>query len=805
MSSNDKVYDEATQVTAYDLRHVAQSEELKQLTTLSLPEIDTAVDKIARLLPAGNVPGMILSGLARLSGRRAAPQSARQDVNLLFSSIEALLDKAVYGSFFAGPAAVIWGYQQLLQLAGKDLEASFPEGQWQFYADYSLRQDTARHTVETHGFDTVLRHHQIPLSPVNRMTAWVMAAIHSLHQHHDWLANDWRERVYTAVLQTVIRDTPYAAQLGDIYGEWGAKRPYGRGKEVRPDENYAAYRRRHFDAFLRDKLNQLDDETRYAWNQRIQQAKAQLPAYQQQLSLLTYLEPGPYGDVRQPLPLADACVGLIYHDRYYLIPACAPGTQQPADVHQVQAHIAAIARQPTGRAAMRLSSLATLQRQEWADLRGGLNETLSQSLDQLRCAPILINADPQSPQVPLAEIRRAERGVGEHPLTIFDAQKRFVFDCSHILFDGIGAAALAEIVTREALSWAVYLRDQAADVGDTAVVIRPLRLPLERSESIFIQKAARVAAEVSVETELAQVKPILALRKLFKMRSDLLQLTVNDLLILYRAVHAVTYQPDAALLATLEALAHERKMETAVQQALVACRAYNQPPAVLIPIDASRHDPKERVYPLVFQAPLSELNLLELHRQTLNALTAYQQAAASDRSQAYAAFDQLQRQYLATLAGFGQVLSRAKEIATQTDNSGQEALKLLPHLPPSLQRWLDQIPGRFDVLNDLLKGREVLANVGAVIEGSTLTRFSSAKDDNEKKTLIWGVITDANLVMRLSLRDFRPHVAAFTALGQRQLAQQLSQHYLDSYARGLNGFIDDVQRITRTSRETQLR
>jgi hypothetical protein len=281
-------------------------------------------------------------------------------------------------------------------------------------------------------------------------------------------------------------------------------------------------------------------------------------------------------------------------------------------------------------------------------------------------------------------------------------------------------------------------------------------------------------------------------------------LTVNDLLILYRAIHAVTYQADSRLLAMLAALAQDRKMETAVQQAIQASHPYEQPPAILIPVDASRSDPKERVYPLVFEAPLYELNLLELHQQTMNALTAYEQATPSARSQTYAAFDQCQRDYLATLAGFGQVLNRAKMIALAGTSTSQGAIKLLAHMPPPLQHWLDQIPNRFDVLNDLIKGREVFSNVGAVADGSTLTRFSSAKDDNEKKSLVWGVITDANKVMRLSLRDFRPHVAALTVLGQRQLAQQLAQHYLDSYARGLNSYISDLQRITRTSRETQL-
>ncbi|MFO7540520.1 MAG: choline/carnitine O-acyltransferase [Chloroflexota bacterium] len=810
MTNNQKEYDQATQTTAHSLRSIAQSNQMERLSTLSLPEIETTVEMIARLLPAGNVPGMILSGLARLSGRRAAPQLARRDVNLLFSGVESVLDKAVYGSFFAGPAAVIWAYQQLLKLAGKDMEESFPEGLWQFYADYSLREDTARYAVETHGFDTVLRHHQIPLSPVNRVTAWTMAAITTLHQYHEWLANEWRERVYTAILQDVaqaapvVQAAPYTPQLEHIYKEWGQKRPYGRGKDVGSSETYAAYRRRQFDTFLREVLNQLDEQTRYAWNQQVQQAKPHLAQFQQQLSILAYLAPNSYGEVRQPIALSDACVGLIYQDRYYLIPACAPGGQQPATVHQVQAHIAAIMRQPAGRSAMPLSTLATLQRQEWATLRGELNQTLGQSLDQLRCAPILINADPQSAQAPLTDIRQAERGVGDHPLTLFDAQKSFVFDFSHIFFDGAWAAALAEIMTREALSWAVYLRDTAADEPLEAIMSRPLRLPFERSESIFIQKAQRVTAEVSAETELAQVKPILALRKLFKMRSDLLQLTVNDLLILYRAVHAVTYQPDARLLASLNGLGQDIKMETAVQQAILASQPYEHPPAMLIPIDASHHDPKERIYPLVFEVPLHELNLLAIHQQTLSALATYEQANPATRSQAYATFDQLQRDYLGTLAGFGQVLSHAKTIAMQAESSSQGAMKLLAHLPVPLQRLLDQIPNRFDVLNDLIKGREVFSNVGAVADGSTLLRFSSAKDDNQKKTLVWGVITDTNKVMRLSLRDFRPHVAAFVALGQRQVAQQLTQHYLDSYARGLNGFINDLQRITRTSRETQL-
>ena len=81
------------------------------------------VQLISKIMPAGNVPGMILSGLSRLPGRRIPIQKLKQDVNALFSGVEQVLDKAVYGAFFAGPAAVLWGYQNLLRLAGKDPES----------------------------------------------------------------------------------------------------------------------------------------------------------------------------------------------------------------------------------------------------------------------------------------------------------------------------------------------------------------------------------------------------------------------------------------------------------------------------------------------------------------------------------------------------------------------------------------------------------------------------------------------------------------------------------------------------------
>ena len=58
---------------------------------------------MARVIPAGNVPGVILNGLARLPDRKPPLKTLKRDVNLLFTGIEQSLDRAVYSTFFAGP------------------------------------------------------------------------------------------------------------------------------------------------------------------------------------------------------------------------------------------------------------------------------------------------------------------------------------------------------------------------------------------------------------------------------------------------------------------------------------------------------------------------------------------------------------------------------------------------------------------------------------------------------------------------------------------------------------------------------
>jgi hypothetical protein len=283
------------------------------------------------------------------------------------------------------------------------------------------------------------------------------------------------------------------------------------------------------------------------------------------------------------------------------------------------------------------------------------------------------------------------------------------------------------------------------------------------------------------------------------------RLTINDLLVLYRSLHTYRYQPSPELQAWLDGLASDhrsavRRVHARIVDELQRLRSHN--PAILIPIDASRYDPKDRLYPTTFRNPLTDL--YDHHVRALQTLRVYKAAESGTRGPEFAAFIEAQVRYLRLLAGFSELLSRYREIAVSGQSTSTASIKFLGHMPDAMRRLLDTIPSRFDVLNEIIKGQEVFSNMGRVAAGSTLRRFITAKDDNEQKTLAWGVITDDNDVMHLSLRDFRPHVADLQALGMPELAQRITQDYLDTYVDGFNDYVRELREITIASRETRI-
>jgi len=800
----DNNYEKASKQTITELRDIANSESLRGLSELSLSQVDQIVEQVGQATPSGSVPGIILRGLARLPGRQISPDVVRRDTNLLFSSLR---DHAVFGTFFAGPAAVIWGYQNILRLAGKNPEDAFPEGYWQFYVDYALREDTARHANETHGFDTLLNKYRITLDAVDRITAWVMASIQCLVHYDQLLQNEWRERVYLHILREEMADTHDAAQYQKLYNTWAEIRPYRRGSDVKPGQSYADYRMEKFDHFMEQALRDVSKEARRNWVRKVRRTKREnLNFYQNQMSILAYLESGRYSEARRPIKIEETQVGLIYKGQYFFIPVCRPNSSEPNEVTAVRAYVNNIVQQVNSTPAdsIQLADLARAKRVHMSEIRKLMRPATMRELDRLQNAPILLNMDRQPFYLSLSELRQAERGIGVHAMTVFDTQDSFVFDQSHIFFDGTWGAALAEIMTNEATAWGVYL-NTLPKIHPPVVLDTALHIRFNEDELQVLRNVPKAPIEVSAETEAINLRNLTALRRVFKLRSDLIQLTVNDLLVLYRAIHAYRYEPDPLLLEEVESLIEKPATAAAGRTALKMIRpTHVSNPSILIPVDASRHSPRDRLHPMNFQVPIHDLDILQLHEQIVVALDDYHHLPAGDREKAYARFDELQRKYLSALAGLGTVFDQAKEVATAGKTASVETLKLLAHLPKPLQHLLDKIPNRFEILNDIIKGREVFSNVGAVAGTSSLLRFMSAKDDNDGKWLTWGVLTDAERIMRITLRDFRPHVSLLCAVGRRDLAVRITRDYLNGYASGLNDYIRDLRRITMSSRETRV-
>ncbi len=786
----------ATQNTVASMRLTAYS--LAEISELSTLEIDAMIEQVASIVPAGNIPNLILSGLSRVNGSVPGEDHMRRDIGMLFQGVRQMRDNVIFSTFFAGPAAIIWAYQNLLKLAGKDPEAAFPEGTWQFYVEYALREDSARHTNETHGFDTALQRHNIQLSAVDRVASWVMAGIEVLHNYPRLLKNEWRERVYTWALLEVQENPEQRAKYAGIFREWQEKYlPYYRLPDARGDEDYAAYRRRRFDEFLFRYINALPKSLREKWSRYVQSAKYhQRKPYIDQLSIWSYLEPDEFNEQRRSLALTQLHIGMIYEGRYYRLPATDFESAAPADAEMIRSQVAAIIQRSAQGSATPLAELAQMRRTNWRNLRRKLPKEFLHELDLLRQCPILLNCDPRDPAAPLAELRQGERGIGDHALTIFDTRRTFVFDQSHIYFDGTWGVALAEIMTNEALSWASYFSTQRRATPAAQAPV-PLALRIPPPVGKIVSAASRTTPEVTAENTQVNLQELVQLRQFFKQRSDLLTLTVNDLLLLYRAIHAQTYRPSESLVVAVEKLQRSRKKgaKAVAQQVLSSIQAHEDHTAILIPVDGSKRKPRERVYPMTLDIPLGELNLLALHETVLANLPGESKRKRKKNPD----FERLQREYLGALAGFGAVMSQAKEIAVAGKSASVSTIKLLAHMPEPLQRFLNGFPDRFDLLNDIIKGREVFSNVGAVAPSSSLLRFITAKDDNEKKTLAWGVLTDAEGIMVITLRDFRPYVAQLLQIQQEKLAQRIAQEYLDSYVDGFNQYIEDLSLIVRTS------
>ncbi len=779
-----------------------------------------------------------------LKARRVPPRSG---VKPLEHRLADLGDMILYFLLIVVSATILDTFQTIrTRITGEPRE--FPQGFWQFYLHWGLREDLGHFTNETVGYH---REHPVEATEVDDLSAWVMTVIQFLWGYDELMGVVWDEWITLRRLAEVVQEAGFGSdpRFYRLTRQWELRRPY----KAPLNGTYAEVRLAAFMQFLQPLKRALFEEAGVVFEFILsEEDRARRNAFQRQMSLLTRLEPGRYRDRKIPIPLWDACVGLVINGQYHLINVVTHdengdqvvyghgGTTWPlqfrngrpispegdllksrgahlyrikdgkrvgyldmAPVSQVKWQIKQILENVTQRPLDSEQAvdllLAETPRKSQVDLRRLLPGKTRESLRQLRRAPVIINWDEQHPRDrPLAQLRRAHRGIGDHALTIMRTESSILFDQSHIFFDGTWSLAVAEVLTTAAIQWCKRC------ITITPGEITPVEpLALEASNEFLREAAAkRQTPEISAETTIWDAIPqISRLRKLLTERG--MRLTVNDLLVITRIFHAAHYSPYAKVQEEIDALKEdprtsvEKRAAAAIDHSLDRGRVIN--PALYIPIDASPQEPHQRIYPDNFRILLetrerggSMDNLVWVWDDTWDAYQRFRKFDPADTPEGIAAFKEFEKYretLLSSLANFSIILAANKAVALRGQSMTIAVAKLLLHLPIWAQKFLNSFPEKFPAMNEVIKGDEVYSNVGRVAPGSSLTRFITAKDDGNTKALAWGVLTDDEDRLYVTMRDFRPHVKPLVQAGRIDLAHRMAQDYVVAYTSDLIGLV----------------
>lgn len=784
--------DRATRLTVENIQELLEDNSDPAVSRLAFEQREELIEEIARIVPAGNVVTFVLNGVLSAKERQREmpdPSTGRNHLSALLKGLSVMKSNLMYQVMFAGPATVLAGYNMILQLAGAQPEDFLPEGAWQFYVEFGLREDAARHQNETTAFQALAA--QMQPDDATQLSAWVTACMWLMHDYEPLLELVWEEQARLTAIET---HTP----LTNLHREWLTARPFA-APDL--DTNFITYRQSQFEAFCRHYFNTLAPEQwvgyRQAWlhPEKQDEIGRRKRAYVRQLSIHRYLEPGEYSDERYLIPPPERQIAVIYRGNYYLLKAINPLTSGGMGI--IWQQVNAILNNDTPPQADIDSLLVAVPRAAQQRTRAALSPERRQELERLRKAPIIINWDQVERNQPLTFIRSGKRGIGDHALTLFRTRASTVFDFSHIFFDGPWAMAVAEILTNEAMKYLHHLH-QSEHVKRDIPAVQPLNL----SATPTLQQAAARQPQPINHLSAEYAKPLAPLnetRRVLQTRANV-RLTINDLLVLYRIIFNRYYAPSSDLGTQLQRLRGEPRGQVLARQVdnmIGNLRQSN--PSLLIPIDASRFDPKERIFPSTFRNPLPDFyqehqNLVTLRGQ------AFQRRLFRSNADAIDTFFAARQDYLGYLSAFGEVMQTYRKIAISGESMGAAAIRLIAGLPGAMQKIADEIPGHLSVVNEAIKGEEVFSNVGQVTPISSLARFASAKDDNDKKVLVWGIMTDANGQLYVTLRDFRAPVLDLVREGQHDTAQMITYDFLRAYVEGLYTFANELKEIIATSK-----
>lgn len=839
--------------------------ELKKLETLDTATLEKLRQKSPSLKPASGLTAFLKQGLSQAGSGQ---------------------NKSIFGLMFTLPAISLSLYQKLRARLSSSGAEAFPEGTWQFYTQFNLREDPARHANETEGFHRAIT---TLATEVDQITTWIHRCSITLFEYESLLENEWVERtllrlIHEAISEAVVEQmtvsrigihaNPNAPEFADLKEDirqneierieieaedikrnfglanlpetWIKRRPFGKPPDS-AKETYPQYRRRLFLEFLAEAAERLPATMgATVWDRYYDLSSTAMPAYQKQMSILYALKAELQQDQKQEIPIWQAKIGLALKGRYYLFSvahhdrqgrllAFKPGTPddpgeplilrydeeghlidqnrrrisidrkgnvtisiregqnrikvlRPTPPEILKGQIAAIletaSRQPRSTSTVDIR-LAEAPRAFLPRLIQMLPPATQTELTQFEQTPIIINWDQRNQDDTLFKIRSARRGIGHHALTIFRTEKSFVFDQSHIFYDAIWGMMISQIITDGAIDTFPQVSELEAD--SDASPIAPLRLAGSRR---FYQLAEQYPrpAEVTAETSTLKLVQINYARKLLAQLN--IPVTVNDLLAFYRTLHDRAYTPGLALQRALMQfrVAGHGIIADEIEADWQTRRRENI--SLLLPMDASFIEPRLRLFPATFKNFLPDFS--SLYEE---AVTLLNQATYNPTPQIKEQFLKVRGQLLANLLVMVEYFNMLKRITRQGESLSTAAIKYLAHLPPGMQGTLDMIPQHVGALNEILKGQEVFSNVGRVAPTSSLVRFMSAKDDGQSKKLVWGVMCDRDGVLKVSLRDFRSHIAKLSKLNKEDLASLVTQDYLEAYARGLNQFAEDLARI----------
>ena len=279
---------------------------------ISIAERNELIDQISQIIPAGNVLKYIANSLLQSQKGDVGLTTGRSHINSLYRSLSFMRDSIT----FMGPAAVLVGYNLLLQLTGHDIATYIPDGTWQFYVEFGLREDTGRHQNETTAFQQLVTGRNTPPDEETQLTAWVLASNYIITNYERLLEMKWEENVRLRVIEETTK-------LPNLYSSWQSLRTFA-SPDLQTD--LIAHRVQNFNQFCDYHLSRVSKQQ---WNNyaqtwyapELQEERGRNRRnYVRQMSIHRHLEPSEYNDERVPVELNQLHIAVIHRDNYYLLP-----------------------------------------------------------------------------------------------------------------------------------------------------------------------------------------------------------------------------------------------------------------------------------------------------------------------------------------------------------------------------------------------------------------------------------------------------------------------------------------------------